>query len=142
MTFKIRHAVALACAVALPVSTWAAETDESSGVLEEIVITAQKRTERLEDVPVAAAVLSTDMMASTNAGDIFDLNRLVPSVQLKRLSRSTVACRPACAASPRCRTKGTIGLSSGVAIMINDGVPSPGLARRQLTSMTRAVSKC
>ena len=126
MTFKIRHAVALACAVALPVSTWAAETDESSGVLEEIVITAQKRTERLEDVPVAAAVLSTDMMASTNAGDISDLNRLVPSVQLSGSFNGRVPTGMRGISSVS--NEGTIGLSSGVAIMI-DGVPVPSDSR-------------
>ena len=82
MTFKIRPAVVLACAAALPVSTWAAEAEESTGALEEIVITAQKRTERLEDVPVSAAVVSSEIMESSNAGDISDLNRLVPSVML------------------------------------------------------------
>ena len=124
MTFKIRHAVALACAMALPVSTWAAA--EESGALEEIVITAQKRTERLEDVPVSAAVLSTDVMESSNAGDISDLNRLVPSVMLSGSINGRVPTGMRGISSVS--NEGTIGLSSGVAIMI-DGVPVPSDSR-------------
>jgi iron complex outermembrane receptor protein len=126
VTFKIRHAVALACAMALPVSTWAAEAEESTGALEEIVITAQKRTERLADVPVAASVLSTSVMESANAGDISDLNRLVPSVQLSGSFNGRVPTGMRGISSVS--NEGTIGLSSGVAIMI-DGVPVPSDSR-------------
>lgn len=126
MTFKIRHAVALACAMALPVSTWAAEAEESTGALEEIVITAQKRTERLADVPVAASVVSTESIAKLNVGDISDLNRLVPSVNLNGTinGRVPMGVRGISSVS----NEGTAGLSSGVAIMI-DGVPIPSDSR-------------
>src|SRR5476651_404584 len=50
-----------------------------SGQLEEILITAQKRTEKLEDVPVAASVLSAEVLAQQNVSDISDINKLVPS---------------------------------------------------------------
>jgi iron complex outermembrane receptor protein len=126
VTFKIRLAVVLACAVALPVSTWAAEAEESTGALEEIVITAQKRTERLEDVPVSAQVISNEAVARLNAGDISDLNRLVPSVQLNGTinGRVPLGVRGIQSVS----NQGNVGLASGVAIMI-DGVPIPSDAR-------------
>jgi iron complex outermembrane recepter protein len=58
----------------------AAESSAAAGpMLEEVVITAQKRTERLQDVTVSAAVLSGDTVNKLNAGDISDLNRMVPS---------------------------------------------------------------
>lgn len=126
MTFKIRHAVALACAAALPVSTWAAEAEESAGGLEEIVITAQKRTERLEDVPVSASVVSTEIIENANAGDISDLNRLVPSVMLSGSFNGRVPTGMRGISSVS--NEGTIGLSSGVAIMV-DGVPVPSDSR-------------
>ena len=126
MTFKIRPAVVLACAAALPVSTWAAEAEESTGALEEIVITAQKRTERLEDVPVSAAVVSSEIMESSNAGDISDLNRLVPSVMLSGSFNGRVPTGMRGISSVS--NEGTIGLSSGVAIMV-DGVPVPSDSR-------------
>src|SRR5580693_8685188 len=56
--------------------------NNSAAPLEEIIITAQKRTEKLAEVPVAASVLSADALSRINAGDIVDLNKLVPSVDL------------------------------------------------------------
>jgi iron complex outermembrane receptor protein len=120
-------AVLLACAAALPLSAWAqAESTESTSALEEIVITAQKRTERLEDVPVSAAVVSSEIMESTNAGDISDLNRLVPSVMLSGSFNGRVPTGMRGISSVS--NEGTIGLSSGVAIMV-DGVPVPSDSR-------------
>jgi len=124
---QIRNAVLLACAATLPVSVWAqAESAESTGGLEEIVITAQKRTERLADVPVAASVVSSDTITKLNAGDISDLNRLVPSVNLNGTinGRVPLGIRGISSVS----NEGTVGLSSGVAIMI-DGVPVPSDSR-------------
>jgi iron complex outermembrane receptor protein len=126
VSLKIRHAVLLVCAAALPVSVWAAEAEESTGALEEVVITAQKRTERLSDVPVSAAVLSPEVMANSNAGDISDLNRLVPSVMLSGSFNGRVPTGMRGISSVS--NEGTIGLSSGVAIMI-DGVPVPSDSR-------------
>src|SRR5260370_31908511 len=51
-------------------------------MLEEIVITAEKRPEKLQDVPVSAAVLPTDVLRNANVSDISDINNLVPSVNL------------------------------------------------------------
>jgi iron complex outermembrane receptor protein len=124
---KTRHAVLVACVATLPVSAWAAaESTESSGALEEIVITAQKRTERLADIPVSAAVVSTDTITKLNAGDVSDLNRLVPSVNLNGTinGRVPMGMRGISSVS----NEGTVGLSSGVAIMI-DGVPVPSDSR-------------
>jgi iron complex outermembrane receptor protein len=93
-----------------------------SGQLEEILITAQKRTEKLEDVPVAASVLSADVLAQQNVSDISDVNKLVPSVQLNGTinGRVPMGVRGISSVS----NEGTVGISSGVAIEV-DGVPVP-----------------
>jgi iron complex outermembrane receptor protein len=100
-------------------------------MLEEIVITAQKRPEKLSDVPVAAAVVSADTLAATDSSDISDLNKLVPSVNLNGTfnGRVPMGIRGVSSVS----NEGTVGLSSGVAILI-DGVPVPSdsLAGNQL----------
>jgi iron complex outermembrane recepter protein len=90
--------------------------------IEEIVITAQKRTERVQDIPVSAAVVSSDALLSHNASDISDLNKLVPSVNLNGTfnGRVPMGIRGISSVS----NEGTVGLSSGVAILI-DGVPIP-----------------
>src|SRR3984957_17545250 len=95
---------------------------ESAGELEEIVITAQKRTEKLQDVPVSAMVVSAQTLANANVADLSDLNNLVPSVQLNGTinGRVPTGIRGISSVS----NEQTVGISSGVAINI-DGVPVP-----------------
>jgi iron complex outermembrane recepter protein len=101
----------------------AADTAGDSGpALEEIVITAQKRTEKLADVPVSASVVSSEALASMNAGDISDLNKLVPSVDLVGSFNGRVPYGIRGISSNA--NEATVGLASGVAIML-DGVPIP-----------------
>src|SRR4029077_16128123 len=99
--------------------------------LEEIVITAEKHPERLSDVPVSAAVVSSQTLAETDSSDISDINKLVPSVNLNGTfnGRVPMGIRGVSSVS----NEGTVGLSSGVAILI-DGVPVPSdsLAGNQL----------
>jgi iron complex outermembrane recepter protein len=125
---RILSGVAAAVALTLYGSPSSAQTaaataaPASGAQLEEIVITAEKRTEKLSDVPVAAAVVSSETLANTNASDISDLNRLVPSVNLNGTfnGRVPLGIRGISSVS----NEGTVGLSSGVAILI-DGVPVP-----------------
>src|SRR5580704_2669507 len=95
---------------------------DSGPQLEEIVITAQKRSERLSDTPVAASVVSASELASMNAGDIVDLNKLVRSVDLVGSFNGRVPLGIRGISSNA--NEATIGLASGVAIML-DGVPIP-----------------
>jgi iron complex outermembrane receptor protein len=90
--------------------------------LEEIVITAQKQPEKLQDVPVAAVVISSETLANANLADLSDLNNLVPSVQLNGTinGRVPTGIRGISSVS----NEQTVGISSGVAINI-DGVPVP-----------------
>ncbi len=116
----------LACAASLPTSVLAAAAATDNGGIEEVVITAQKRTEKLSDVPVAASVVSAETVSKLNAGDISDLNRLVPSVQLNGTinGRVPLGVRGISSVS----NEGTVGIASGVAILI-DGVPVPSDSR-------------
>jgi iron complex outermembrane receptor protein len=119
-------ALSLAAPLALAQQTAAtAPVAESSG-LEEVVITAQKRTERLQDVPVSAAVISADTIGKLNAGDISDLNRLVPSVNLNGTINGRVPL--GIRGISTVQSEFNVGLASGVAIMI-DGVPVPSDSR-------------
>jgi iron complex outermembrane receptor protein len=94
----------------------------SSGELEEIVITAQKRTEKLQDVPVSAVVVSGQALANANVADLSDLNNLVPSVQLNGTINGRVPTGVRGISSTS--NEQTVGISSGVAINI-DGIPVP-----------------
>jgi len=102
---------------------WADTTAATPTVeLEEIVITAQKRTERLQDVPVSAAVLSSSTLSNSNVSDVSDLNKIVPSLNINGTisGRAPMGIRGVSSVS----NEQAVGVPSGVAIMI-DGVPVP-----------------
>ena len=100
----------------------AEQSPHDQEMLDEVLVTAQKRTERLEDIPVAAQVVSSQALAAANVADLSDLNNLVPSVQLNGTinGRVPTGIRGISSIS----SEGTVGISSGVAVMI-DGVPVP-----------------
>jgi len=54
----------------------------SSSALEEIVVTAQKRSQNQEDVPITVASFSADALASANVTDILGLSKLDPSLTM------------------------------------------------------------
>jgi len=92
------------------------------GALEEVVITAQKRTEKLEDVPVSAQVVSASALENSNVSDVSDLNKLVPSLNINGTisGRAPMGIRGISSVS----NEQAVGVPSGVAIMV-DGVPVP-----------------
>jgi iron complex outermembrane recepter protein len=65
---------------ALPVAAQAQEPAED--VLEEVVVTAQKREESLRDVPLSVEVLSSDKLADTGILRLDDLKSYVPNLQV------------------------------------------------------------
>lgn len=55
---------------------------EAGATIAEVVVTANKREERLQDVPVAVSAVSGDDLASFNIVETREITRLVPSVIL------------------------------------------------------------
>ena len=60
------------------------ETGAASDVstVAEIVVTAQKRSERLQDVPISISVVNPALLAQTNAKNLNELSGAVPGIQL------------------------------------------------------------
>jgi iron complex outermembrane recepter protein len=58
----------------------------SPSVLEEIVVTARKREERSQDVPVAVTAIGADAIARSGATNLTDLNGAAPSVSLQNFA--------------------------------------------------------
>lgn len=56
---------------------------------DEIVVTAQRREERLQDVPVAVSAFSLDDLESRGIGNIGDLNALAPGLQISKTPSNT-----------------------------------------------------
>ena len=61
----------------------------SSTTLEEIVVTAQRRAEKLQDVPIAVSAFSRDQVESRGIQRIDDLNSLAPGLQISRSPANT-----------------------------------------------------
>jgi len=60
---------------------FAQSTPEGGGsVLEEILVTAQKRQENMQDVPIAVTALSADTLQKAGVTDTFDLKAVAPSL--------------------------------------------------------------
>ncbi len=67
-----------------------APTEKSAPAgLDEIVVTAQRREERLQDVPVAVSAFSLDQLESRGIDDIADLNALAPGLQISKTPSNT-----------------------------------------------------
>ena len=63
--------------------------------LEEVVVTAQRRDESLQDVPVAVTALSTEALASRQVTEPQDLMRIVPSLKMNNNITSPTNLSPA-----------------------------------------------
>ena len=61
---------------------------QSSGELEEIIVTATKREQTLQEVPIAVSVLSAEVIEKAQINDILDLQASVPSLRVSQLQTS------------------------------------------------------
>ena len=60
----------------------------ATGGLEEVIVTARRREEQLQDVPIAVTAFSGEALVLRGAADIAELAQAVPSVTLEA-SRAT-----------------------------------------------------
>jgi iron complex outermembrane recepter protein len=74
-------ACSLAAAADVVYASEVATPDPSDSKLEEIVVTAQRRTENAQDVPIAISVVSGEQIADAGIQRITDIAYLVPGVQ-------------------------------------------------------------
>jgi iron complex outermembrane receptor protein len=78
----------LAAAIAAALPAPAAFSQETSAVIEEIVVTARKRAEALQDVPVAVTSLAGDFLLESGVEELTAISQSVPNVTLET-SRAT-----------------------------------------------------
>lgn len=116
-----------AIVVALSVSTLPAiAQDAGSGAdsertIESIIVTAQKREQSLQDVPIVVTAISEQLLKDTGVKDIKDLTLLTPGLLVTSTSNESVT-------TARIRGIGTVGdnpgLESSVGVVI-DGIYRP-----------------
>lgn len=106
-----------------PAGPTAASSDRvsASSSVAEVVVTAQKREQHLQDVPIVVTVVGAQLLADTGVRDIKDLTILTPGLNVTSTSNET-------ATTARIRGIGTVGenpgLESSVGIVV-DGVYRP-----------------
>ena len=85
--------------------------------IEEIIVTAQKRAQSIEDVPIAISAYSAETLQIAGVEDIRDLTILAPSLILTSTQSETAGT------TARIRGVGTtgdnLGLESSVAVFID-----------------------
>lgn len=98
-----------------------AAATEDSRTIENIIVTAQKREQNLQDVPIVVTAVSEQLLKDTGVKDIKDLTILTPGLLVTSTSNESVT-------TARIRGIGTVGdnpgLESSVGIVI-DGVYRP-----------------
>lgn len=77
-------AAGLAAILGLAPATALGQTEPGSGSLEEIVVTAQKRSESLQVVPIAVTAITGDVLERAQAFEVADLATRAPSLQFQQ----------------------------------------------------------
>ena len=93
-TKTLSSAIAVALGLAVPALGLAADPPEES-IIEQIIVTAQKRAVALQDVPFSVAAPSGDQIRNAGASSLAEVGRLVPGLAIADLGpgQSQVAIR-------------------------------------------------
>lgn len=114
-------AAVLVAAAAMPLHAQTAPATDEAEALDTIVVTAQKREEALQDVPISVTTLSERLLRDTGVRDVKDLQLLVPGL-------TVTSTQSEAQTTARIRGIGTVGdnagLESSVGVVI-DGVYRP-----------------
>jgi iron complex outermembrane recepter protein len=118
MTFKnILLATAAATLLASPVFAQDVPAEEDNGGLEEIIVTAQKRQERLQDVPVSVSALGAEQIEKQRIADFGDLTRAASSLTI---TQTTSAPNNAIILRGIGTFAFSIGVEPSVAVILDD----------------------
>lgn len=118
----LRRAVLAALALsALPALGQEDQRTGGGRALETIIVTAQKREQSLQDVPIVVTAISDQLLQDTGVRDIKDLTLLTPGLIVTSTSNETVT-------TARIRGIGTVGDNAGIESSVGvviDGVYRP-----------------
>ena len=82
---RTRHH-ALCTAVAMAASMLAADISLAQQGIEEIVVTARKREENLQDVPMAISAFTAEQLQNSQVDNITDLQKMTPNITVNETS--------------------------------------------------------
>ncbi|MEP3751742.1 MAG: TonB-dependent receptor plug domain-containing protein [Parasphingorhabdus sp.] len=117
---------ALAIAVAAPAAAQDSGTDaqnaEREGGVGDIIVTAQKRSENLQDVPVSVSAIGEKQLDELNIDTFEDYLNQLPTVTAggSGPGQSTIYIRGLASTTPNLSVAGVAGLAPNVALYLND----------------------
>ena len=122
----VRQAFALLSAITGAIAVSSSWAQEAAPTLSEIIVTAQKREQNIQDVPISVIALSAQQLKDGGVTDIKNLQALTPGLTVTSTTSENVT-------TARIRGIGTVGdnpgLESSVGVVI-DGVYRPAQRRR------------
>ena len=88
MKTRLSHLLAGICTMALVPATAYAQGNDAPGAIAEIVVTAQKQSQSMQDVPISITAITAEILAATQVNNIADLSNSIPNVQINSFSNS------------------------------------------------------
>ncbi|MCE2424726.1 MAG: TonB-dependent receptor [Pseudomonadales bacterium] len=137
----MKHGVMLGVVVGLgfvgqPWTAYAAESAEADSAIETLIVTATKREESIQDVPIAVTAIAGEDLAARGVQDIYGLMEVAPSVAVYNSNSTTNG------GTLRIRGVGTTGNNPGLEAAVGtfiDGIyrSRAGLAFNDLSDLDR-----
>jgi iron complex outermembrane receptor protein len=89
--FKPRFICAAVCAVFVYAAPYAAPPAGAQALLEEVIVTAQKREQSLQDVPIAVTAFTGERLVESGIRDFFEVSNIDPALIVGKTQTSTTA---------------------------------------------------
>ena len=100
--------------MALPLAFAISVNAQSAGVLEEVVVTAQKKEENLQDTPIAITAITESTIDDLNLANVVDLAGMAPNVHIintpSNNTAATIAMRGGVTINPAITWEPTVGM--------------------------------
>lgn len=117
-TFRSITAGTIGVLLLAATGAWAQDNTDAVKALDEIIITAQKQEQSLQEVPISVRALSNEMLERIAADSLDEIVRQVPSLSMTDLSRG--------GNNVQIRGLGSNVANVGTVAIYNDGVISAG----------------
>ena len=116
----------LAAAISLALLAGAPAVNAQNATIEEVVVTAQKREQNLQQTPIAVSALNANAIDRMDIRDVSDLNGMVPNLRLSsspgNANGATINIRGAVTINPALTMEPTVGIYlDGIYIGKNTG---------------------
>src|SRR5229473_855284 len=97
-------------------------TESSSDAIQEITVTAQRRTENMQDVPITIQALTAETLTQLNVATLDDFIRYVPNVTLASSGpgQGSIYIRGLSTTVPGVQGSGGYGSFPNVAVYLDD----------------------